>query len=97
MPKLFSTDTKNQGKRLSKQNLTNVEIKKKLAEDKIDIHVNTISRILKNIGIGYQALSQNKPVPKYKRHPTKITTPYNKKSQEFDPKKEPGNLQTNKK
>ena len=80
MPKLFSTDTEDQVKRLSKQNLTNVEIKKKLAEDKIDIHVKTISRMLKNIGIGRQALSQNEPVPKYKRTLPKITPRIIKKS-----------------
>jgi arginine repressor len=79
MPKLFSTDTEDQVKRLSKQNLTNVEIKKKLAEDEINIHVKAISRMLKNIGIGRQAFSQNKPVPKYKRPPTKINPPLVKK------------------
>ena len=47
MPKLFSTDTDEQVKRLSKQNLTNFEIKKKLAKDKIDIHLKTISRMPK--------------------------------------------------
>jgi hypothetical protein len=52
LTKLFSTDTEDQVKRLSKQNLTNVEIKKKLEEDKIDNHVKIISRMLKNIGIG---------------------------------------------
>ena len=89
MPKLFSIDTEDQVKRLSKQNLTNVEIKKKLAEDKIDIHVKTISRMLKNIGIGRQAFSQNKPVPKYKRPPTKINPPLVKKVKNSIRKKNP--------
>lgn len=71
MPKFFSTKVENDVKRLSKENYTKTAIKSKLKEEDIDISVSTITRMLQNIGIRRRALSQKKPVPKFKRRPIK--------------------------
>ena len=60
-------------KRLSKENYSKTAIKNKLKEEDVDISVKTITRILENVGIRRQALSEKRPVPKFNRPPIKRT------------------------
>ena len=89
MPKFFSIETENDVKRLSKENYTMPAIKDKLKEENIDISVDTIKRMIKNIGIRRQALSQKKPVPKFKRRPIKRTPCMINKVRQLVQKKNP--------
>ena len=59
---------------LSKENYSIVAIDNTLKEENTDISVKTITRIRKNVGIKHQAISKNKPIPKYNRQHDKQTS-----------------------
>ena len=94
MPKFFSIETENDVKRLSKENYTMPAIKDKLKEENIDISVDTIKRMIKNIGIRRQALSQKKNSAEIQTPPNQANTMYDKQSSAIGAKEESGNLQT---
>ena len=79
MPKFTSIETETDVRRLSKENYSKTAIKNKLKEEDIDISIKTITRILQNIGIRRQALSEKKPMPKFNRKPIKRTVAMIKK------------------
>ncbi len=89
MPKFTSSETETDVRRLSKEHYSKVAIKNKLKEENIDVSVRTITRILENVGIRRQALSQKKPIPKFKR-----SLVCESKSQKPSPKKESCKLST---
>jgi transposase len=71
MPKLFDPKVDIDVRRLSIENYTQVQIKKKLKEEDVHVSLSTICRILKNVGISRQAYTENKQPPKYRRPPIK--------------------------
>lgn len=74
MPKFLKPSIEIDVKRLSKENYSYREIQNKLKEEDVDISIMSICRILKNIGIRRQALSNQEEIPKFRRSPI-IRTP----------------------
>jgi arginine repressor len=68
MPKIFKPELEVDIKRLSKENYSYTQIKKKLKEEDIDVSVASICRVLNNIGIGRQALNNGEKNPNIEDH-----------------------------
>ena len=73
MPKITSTETEIDVKRLSKEKYSYRQIKNKLKEEDVDVSIATTCRILKNIGIKRSMTNNKQPVPQYRTSPIKRT------------------------
>lgn len=89
MSKIIGTKAEADIKRLSKENYSYRQIKNKLKEEDLVISVSSICRVLKNIGIKRQALSNGEEKPKVRRPPTKRTPSMVRKVQSFVAKRNP--------
>ena len=89
MPKLTSTETEMDVKRLSKEKYSYRQIKNKLKEEDIDVSIATISRILQNIGIKRSATNNKQPVPQNRTAPIKRTPETVQKVKRLANKKNP--------
>ena len=67
MPKFLKPSIEIDVKKLSKENYSYREIQNKLKAEDGDISIMSICRILKNIGIRRQALSNQEEIPKFRR------------------------------
>jgi arginine repressor len=89
MPKITSTETEIDVKRLSKEKYSYRQIKNKLIEEDVDVSIATICRILKNIGIRRSAKNNKQPVPQYRTLPIKRTPANVQKVKRLANKKNP--------